>query len=923
MSRRKGSILVLAMFMMSVILLLGGVMLHIVVSNSMMLNKQSEITKTYWIAKAGISQHLHDLREYYFQNQTKYRYIEYGEGACKVGSATLIGRGFHHTLITAVGYYPKPLTPDEEITASKCALIAEIEMNTPTDYAHFVEMPSGARRYYLSMFGGPVHINGDLNLELSYDPIVFCKPVQEYGPALSVSGRIYTKSPEDGRVWAEQNAIVAAGEGEIGDNWNFVSSNSNDGHSNFTSPYYEYLAKVGEWVIPKGFIDCQKLPNNQVTKTAPDETTYSYYLMEDKGLGAKKILVPQPKDVGYDTYKKLITPEWTIDWDNLAEGKTAYITNECLNGAVPKTNVVNDGNNDSISNFDETNNPYPYSPYEKLGPVFPGSGNWQMSFPSDRDPDYLKYIIFRMDSSAPGMTNDDTSPTPAYLAPYHYYTYPVGFGQNGENSDTPGLMTSYKIDRANHKFVFSYPLVWDLFQFNQAPGQGGAPGGFWRGTRLPYSFPIGYTNNQYGQSIDLRSPRTIATVNFKKLAIRYRNWMVHDTVNYSKKIAIRDNATGVNTIFTEAPDIYAASDTDKVFRYNAANHTIDFAIQQPASSGCICGNTAAHQHGMLPPYNPAYVPAGQGHMMYFTWTDDFPMNISAFIHPKVKVVKLLLDRINENNCPRDPKDPNNKNKYGVIYSKVPLVVYGIPKVPVTIICEEDVYVGPVNSDYLKEQKVDIENAVGETDAYVQAHLIDDDPKAFPVGIIGKKAVWMDFTYVPPTPHPAVGDFTVNTFTRSHKKQMRLNKVMVYSSMYRKDPPAPTHLAIGGAGYNRVRNEVGYFLPANAGQGIIGTIYEAYDDDLIAKMAYPGVVRSYFADANDPVHRPVIYARSFRTNPPPHVPVDMRYTGFRSPSSYESSEDFVNKLKEFLESGGESSLYTPEFAEIISKILGEQ
>ncbi|MEI6845841.1 MAG: hypothetical protein WCK36_02190, partial [Candidatus Firestonebacteria bacterium] len=204
MKKRKGSILILTMFMSALFALLAGVMLQIVVSNSLMISKKSEVFKAFWIAKAGISRTLHDLKDYYFLEQQKVNESEFGGGLYKTATATLIGKGFHNTLIVSTGYYPivtgdvAEETSSLELTSNsvtKYSFTAEVEMNAATDYVHFVE--TTFEPYYRTAFLGPIHVNGDIRTGKDWSSTYFYKPDTDYGPTMSCSGKFYVSHQYD------------------------------------------------------------------------------------------------------------------------------------------------------------------------------------------------------------------------------------------------------------------------------------------------------------------------------------------------------------------------------------------------------------------------------------------------------------------------------------------------------------------------------------------------------------------------------------------------------------------------------------------------------------------------------------------------------------------------------------------------------
>lgn len=82
---QKGSVLVLAMFVLVLILLLAGLFLQLTVQSLLMLERIIERERMYWIAKAGLSRMTYELKRYYFTNQQTLIEEEFGKGKYKVG----------------------------------------------------------------------------------------------------------------------------------------------------------------------------------------------------------------------------------------------------------------------------------------------------------------------------------------------------------------------------------------------------------------------------------------------------------------------------------------------------------------------------------------------------------------------------------------------------------------------------------------------------------------------------------------------------------------------------------------------------------------------------------------------------------------------------------------------------------------------
>ncbi len=95
--------------------------------------------------------------------------------------------------------------------------------------------------------------------------------------------------------------------------------------------------------------------------------------------------------------------------------------------------------------------------------------------------------------------------------------------------------------------------------------------------------------------------------------------------------------------------------------------------------------------------------------------------------PLVQEARILnLSQINSSNFPRTQ---NHRSEPGVIYSKVPLLVYGNPSVPVTVVCEQNVYLKSINGYFPATPSGEAVKELGTA----------DKPS---VGIISAEGVWV-------------------------------------------------------------------------------------------------------------------------------------------------------------------------------------
>ena len=151
--RKKGSILVLTLFMGTILVLLGGLFLQMTVGNIMLVERENEKVKGYWVAKAGLSKAIYYLRTYYFHHQEDAFEEPLGDDAkYKVAIVTLISDGYHKSIITSTGITGLK-TPD---FINRKSIIASVSMNTFTDYANFWEGNAG---YWQDTVSGPVQLS--------------------------------------------------------------------------------------------------------------------------------------------------------------------------------------------------------------------------------------------------------------------------------------------------------------------------------------------------------------------------------------------------------------------------------------------------------------------------------------------------------------------------------------------------------------------------------------------------------------------------------------------------------------------------------------------------------------------------------------------------------------------------------------------
>ncbi|MFH1074042.1 MAG: hypothetical protein V1752_03040 [Candidatus Firestonebacteria bacterium] len=891
--KRKGSILVLSMFVMAILILFAGMMLQLTVSNIMMISKATGVTKAYWIAIAGINQQKHDLQEYYFQNQMTYKpETDFGGGKYKVGTATLIGQGIHRSIIVALGEYEY----DENISdyAYKKCVYAQCGMNTSTDYLHFFE---GPLMNYLNgsstgaaMYGGPVHVNGDIRVGHSGDDVVFIKPKEDYGPVISCSGTLYNFNIK----YFEAAHNTAFGEGTVAFPFTFNFSLYSD---------VFYSAKTGggfKWpgddaVGPVPY-DYEKYPS-KVDKTGIDGSNYSYDLVQHKANGGAYIKVPKLEDINYDTFSNAIDEDWYIEnteWRYNDVAKSYKIINEIVNGGTVITNYKAEFANPEYS--------LGYLQFgSALGPSvsFAGINNLNAK--------YIKYVWLK---------SSETKNT-YYLPCMAFPPYTI------DKSSKTIRFESYnhtvaRTDGANVK-----GFNWTGFYFEQNPISGK-----WRGKR--YNSLIGISQGIAGNPTEPQ-----ANQSFPVTTTRYEALPNSDPpFNFTSPVVLN-----VATSDPYAEEVRVnGSVWSRVTSFNAGGgneYQIDF------TSGTI---SFGDYHDTLNPGGSGARPS-VGAEIKVTWTHGFDPNITVYCQDPVEVLELDLNKITEESCPRDKKYPDDPDKYGIIYSKVPLMIKGVPKVPVTIVCEEDIYLGPVNSSYLNEN-LDL--------SIPSSNYGEDDEELCPVGIITKKNLYMDFTYAPAV--PPYEEIILNSFKTEYNdeyappyKLLTHNKVYIgynwgrdtlnyynYGSTTRSgDNMALTRRAIGGIVHyyeKLVKSDNATHYNARGIWGdnqykIIGSMYTYYDADYVKAVTlnyddWRNLLANgvYYQDVST-----YLYSNSFRywkknkpltSGPPPHIPIDMDIESLSS-GNINAGEAFFTNLQTVLDRDLD---YTTELSQAISALL---
>ena len=253
------------------------------------------------------------------------------------------------------------------------------------------------------------------------------------------------------------------------------------------------------------------------------------------------------------------------------------------------------------------------------------------------------------------------------------------------------------------------------------------------------------------------------------------------------------------------------------------------------------------------------------------------------IDPFVKAVEIDLSNINSNNYPGK----------GVIFSDVPLIVKGIPKKEITVVCLQDVYLGPINATYYRSDG-----------SLVDSDLADGDSRAYPVGIISAGAVWNFFHLNRRVPIPL-------ETTSDPSFYVKLNKVAIYTQ-------GDSLFNYSGLAWTNTGGLIGSFISGTSQMG---------PDVFKAKYLgsnYAGAGTYNQGNFNPWGTNPQKYVSSFRRNLPPHFPTDIKLRDWQAVSA-SNAEQYINELQKYLRDSSYSD--NPErleekYTELVNKYMVE-
>lgn len=241
----------------------------------------------------------------------------------------------------------------------------------------------------------------------------------------------------------------------------------------------------------------------------------------------------------------------------------------------------------------------------------------------------------------------------------------------------------------------------------------------------------------------------------------------------------------------------------------------------------------------------------------------------------VKAVTIDLSTITESNYPKD----------GVIFSEVPLIVFGIPQKKITIVSLENVYVGNINASYR-----DIKGN------WINSSLTIDDPNAEPVAIISAKAI---FSYHNPNNiAPLVANLGLPDY------DITLNKVILYTQ-------SNGVFNYGGLRTLDTRNKLKLI-----GSMILGNALAITQKDIYYYKDYIDFNEHQDTNYGSFILKKEMYSKSFREEIPPHIPMTIHQLEWRKVSS-DKAENSIKILQTYLDKG---NIQKDIYREIIKNLL---
>ena len=933
----EGSVLVLSLLLMSVLLMIGGILLSLTLTNFQAVFLTSSELITEYIAKAGIARTIHDLKENYSDHDQQLIEVEFGEGKYRIGTVTLVGQGIHEILIVSEGI---KMTGQID----RVAIGARVKIDTPTDYTIFSEGDEYLRIYPGSssiICTGPIHVNGSLYLRFAPYPytmtdprfLFIVKPTEVKGPTISTSNRIIYEGGIDtvgglGTLeYPWQKTKLTAGIGKVTPSDIFDIKYEDIRWEGKTIVFGEATGMIeDDTVLHRGrLIALDHYPKNVITGPMPDITGDG--ILNDGEHGGYIIRVPRKEEITEETFKGYIDPAWKIENLQFTQVGTSKIG--FANDAIERKEIIGpgkwDGSMGSIN--DSSMYTFNYSPPNreikhlyyvrmKSNTIKYKDGTPVVAPARDLDPTTSnKWTVYTLDP--PGTPDDTFTASKGTLTikdantwkKYHltwfssanmyagYHADKYSFWKNAGEEKTIRFTDGVAMDREIRDFRFNtdYPLDSSEYYINKVDDE-------YSGSctvTIAHINPEDYTFNANG--VDTR---------FKLKKYHWVSWSPDGTG--------KNNAVKVNGVTqSEAPYYYGG------------NEYYDPSTGVPLTAGQQSTFLAGYDYHRYwdsstnefyvefstPPPNGVQILVTSGKWWFPRLAGgESPNNDSLqfrqypprwhtliLTDPYIEAIQIDLNSITKYTCPKSQlyplgfadynkngvQDANEPGKYGVIYSKVPLVIKGTPKVPVTIVSEEDIYLQNINSEYP-----------------------EDSPEVFPVGIVSRKVVWV---------------LHGNENTKE-AREVILNKVAIFTGGdsifdYGGIGEGPMiNLPIGSGWISNKTKFIGSLWKSKVNSNGENTVYKKVSNEsgqvlnkIEISQQEPYV---YIYDNNFYRNGNIItsyrYAPSFRSQPPPHFPIDFKTINLKMVMA-SSTENFFNKLSPYIVS---QENITPEVYQLL-------
>ena len=328
----------------------------------------------------------------------------------------------------------------------------------------------------------------------------------------------------------------------------------------------------------------------------------------------------------------------------------------------------------------------------------------------------------------------------------------------------------------------------------------------------------------------------------------------------------------------------------------------DYRIFKPW--GSISSNMIYFPAGVFPVDDPGIIAGTYQLLVTYRYAFRPITKVSANLHTPqsvgypnvcidqyVKAVELNLANIREDNYP----------EYGIIYSDVPLVVYGIPKKKITIVCKEDIYFGSINGSYYDEKG-----------NYITSDLAMNDINAKPVGLISERGIFK-YNFL----HNSKGmlrHYFINPLTISDVRDM-LNQQM------RRDYTVTTNKVIMYTQANEIFDYQGtgvriVLLWKHTGTLILGNALALQKGLTDLYNSTPGAVLNY-GEIKDNRWLPIVYTDEFRKDLPPHIPKTVRLLSI-GPVDVNKSDNFIKQLELYIDKDNVDNSIYQSIVDIIYK-----